>query len=117
MTREPVIVQRSDWAREPDQWVGRVEGKDMDTGTTVLFFSSEVIGAGPPLHYHDYDEVFIVRQGRAMFTIGEHEVEAEAGQILMVPAHVPHKFRNIGPGRLETTDIHVSDHFAQVELE
>ncbi len=117
MSRDPVVLARSDWALEADQWAGRAEGKNMDTGVTVLFFSSEKLGAGPPLHVHEYDEVFIVRQGRALFTVGDREIEAGAGDILMAPAHVPHKFRNLGPGRLETTDIHLSDHFAQVELE
>ena len=56
-------------------------------------------------------------RGCALFTVGDRQITAEAGQILMAPAHVPHKFVNLGPGRLETTDIHLSDHFAQVDLE
>jgi len=38
---------------------------------TVLFFSSDEVGSGLVLHFHPYDEVFIVRQGRARFTIGD----------------------------------------------
>ena len=115
--KEPVLLSRDDWAREPDQWVGRAEGLALGTDVTVLFFSSDRIGAGPKLHVHTYDEVFIIRQGRARFTVGDRVLEAQAGQIVMAPANVPHKFENIGPGRLETTDIHLSDHFAQVDLE
>ena len=117
MTHKPVLLKREDWAAEADRWVGRVEGKDIGTNVTILFFSSDKIGGGPPLHVHSYDEVFIVRQGRARFTIGDETVDAEAGQILLGPANVPHKFENLGPGRLETTDIHLSDHFEQIELE
>lgn len=117
MTRKPVLLKREDWAAEADRWVGRVEGKDIGTNVTVLFFSSDEIGGGPPLHVHLYDEVFVVRQGRARFTIGDETFDAEAGQILLGPANIPHKFENLGPGRLETTDIHLSDHFEQIELE
>ena len=84
---------------------------------TVLFFSSDEIGDGPPLHLHPYDEVFIIRTGRARFTIGNETIEAEAGDILLGPAEVPHKFENLGPGRLETTDIHLSDRHIQTDLE
>ena len=117
MTRKAVRLERGDWARDATHWRGRFEGRDIGTGVTVLFYSTDEIGAGPVLHVHTYDEVFIVRSGRALFTIGDERIEAKAGDILMGPAHVPHKFENLGPGRLETTDIHLSDHFAQVELE
>ena len=117
MSAKPRLLKRHDWAKEDDQWVGRIEGKDLGTNATILFFSSGEIGDGPQLHFHTYDEIFIIRQGRAGFTIGDETFEAEAGDILFGPANIPHKFENLGPGRLETTDIHLSDHFAQVELE
>ncbi|MEM9059045.1 MAG: cupin domain-containing protein [Pseudomonadota bacterium] len=117
MDRLPVVLRREDWARKPDVWSGRAEGAALGTDVTVLFFSSDEVGAGPVLHIHPYDEVFILRQGRARFTIGDLVVEAEAGQILMAPANTPHKFENLGPGRLETTDIHLSRAFIQTDLE
>lgn len=117
MTRKPAVLQRADWPVDDHEWRGRSEGKDLGTNVTVLFFSSDTIGAGPPLHVHPYDEVSIVRQGRAKFTIGSETFEAEAGQILFGPAHVPHKFVNLGPGRLETTDIHLNDRFIQTEID
>ena len=40
-----------------------------------------------------------------------------AGDILLGPANVPHKFENLGPGPLETTDIHLSDRWIQTNLE
>jgi len=110
-------LKRSDWARDPDHWRGRFEGGDIGTNVTVLFFSSDEIGAGPVLHKHPYDEVFIIRQGRAVFTIGDQQIEAEAGDILLGPAETPHKFENLGPGRLETTDIHLNDRLIQTNLE
>ena len=117
MDRAPALIKRDQWAREPDQWVGRFEGMNVGTNVTVLFYSTETIGAGPPLHVHTYDELFIIRQGRARFTVGEQTLEVGAGEIVFGPANIPHKFENIGPGRLETTDIHLSEKFAQTVLE
>lgn len=117
MTGEAKLVKHADWARDEALfWRGRVEGKDLGTQATVLFYSTDKVGAGPVLHVHKYDEIFIVREGHALFTVGDQKIEAEAGDILFGPANVPHKFANLGPGRLETTDVHLSDHFAQVEL-
>lgn len=116
MNRKPAVLQRSDWATDERLWRGRFEGKDLGTDVTVLFFASEQEGAGPVLHLHPYDEVFIVRAGRARFTLGSEEITAEAGQVLLCPAGVPHKFANLGPGLLETTDIHLSDRLIQTNL-
>ena len=65
MSRKAVRLERSAWARDDEIWRGRFEGKDIGADVTVLFFSSDEIGAGPVLHVHPYDEVFIVRTGRA----------------------------------------------------
>ena len=83
----------------------------------MIFYSSDQVGGGPKLHRHPYPEVFIVREGRALFTIGDETIEAKAGQILVAPANVPHKFSNLGPGRLESTDAHVAGAFATEWLE
>lgn len=117
MTRTPVRIPREDWARDAEHWRGRLEGHKLGTNVTVLFFSSDEPGDGPPLHVHPYDELFILRQGRARFTVGDAVIEATAGDIVFGPADVPHKFENLGPGRLETTDIHLNDRLVQTNLE
>lgn len=109
-------VKWANWARAPGVWRGMIEGRQLRTGVTVLFYETDTVGEGPAPHVHDYDEVFIIREGRAMFTIGGREILAETGDVIFGPAQVPHSFRNLGPGRLETTDIHLSDRFAQVSL-
>ncbi len=115
--REPAILHRADWGSSDRGWVGRFEGRNLGTGVTVLFFSTDEVGEGPRWHVHPYDEVFIVREGRALFTIGSRTVRARAGDILLGPANLPHKFHNLGPGRLETTDIHLNDRWIQTDLE
>lgn len=117
MGGKPVILKRKDWASHDALWKGRVEGDDMGTGVTVLFYATEETGVGPTWHVHPYDEIFIIRQGRALFTIGNDKIEAAAGDILLGPANVPHKYHNLGPGLLESTDIHLSPKWIQTDLD
>lgn len=115
---EPVVVHRDQWSTASEQhfWKGAAEGTSLGTNATVLFYTTDKVGEGPRLHVHPYDEIFIVRQGRAMFTIGNQRIAAEAGDVLMGPANVPHKFHNLGPGILETTDIHLAPEWVQSNL-
>jgi mannose-6-phosphate isomerase-like protein (cupin superfamily) len=68
-------------------------------------------GGGPRLHKHPYEEVFVVLEGRATFTVGSTVLEASAGQIVVAPAATPHKFINAGEGPLRQIDIHASERF------
>lgn len=115
--RNPAILHRKDWASHEHLWKGYFQGKDLDTNVTVLFYTTDTLGAGPRWHVHPYDEIFIIRKGYALFTIGEKKIEAKAGDILLGPANIPHKYHNVGPGMLETTDIHLSDRWTQTNLE
>jgi mannose-6-phosphate isomerase-like protein (cupin superfamily) len=74
-------------------------------------------GGGPKLHRHPYEEVFVIHEGAATFTVGDDVIEAAAVQIVVAPASVPHKFVNAGAGRLRQTDIHASDRFITEWLE
>ena len=116
MDRAPQVIRHADWARSAEAWRGHVEGRSLGTGITVLFYATDEVGKGPRLHVHPYDEVFIVRQGRARFEVGDRTIEAAEGDVVLGPAKVPHKFTNLGPGRLETTDIHLSDRWIQTDL-
>ena len=114
---KPRVLDRADWATHSDLfWKGHVEGHTLGTGVTVLFYATEEVGVGPKWHVHPYDEIFIIREGRALFTVGDERFECEKGQVVFGPAGVPHKFVNLGPGRLETTDIHVNDRWIQTNL-
>jgi mannose-6-phosphate isomerase-like protein (cupin superfamily) len=74
-------------------------------------------GGGPRLHRHPYEEVFVVQEGTATFTAGDEKIEAKGGQVVVVPAGVPHKFVNSGTERLRQVDIHASDRFLTEWLE
>jgi mannose-6-phosphate isomerase-like protein (cupin superfamily) len=74
-------------------------------------------GEGPRLHRHPYAEVFIVQEGQATYTVGANVLEVAAGQVVIAPPNVPHKFTNSGTGRLRQVDIHLSKHFITEWLE
>ena len=59
----------------------------------------------------------MVQEGTVTFTAGEEVIEAGAGQVVVVPAGVPHKFVNSGTGPLRQVDIHASDRFITEWLE
>lgn len=109
---------RSDWAYRPGPvWRGRLEGLRAGTDATLAFYETDEIGKGPVLHVHPYAETFIVLEGRGRYQIGDEVIEAEAGDVLIGPADIPHKFTNLGPGRLKTVDIHHSPEWIQQDLE
>jgi mannose-6-phosphate isomerase-like protein (cupin superfamily) len=86
-------------------------------GVDVSFFVVECPpGGGPVLHIHPYEEVFVTLEGEATFTVGEDTIEVSAGQIVVAPANVPHKFVNSGNGPLRQVDIHPSGRIEQVDI-
>ncbi len=87
-----------------------------DTGVSFIVVDAPP-GSGPKLHRHPYEEVFVVQEGSATFTAGDEVIEARAGQVVVVPASVPHKFVNSGSGRLRQVDIHASERFITEWLE
>lgn len=74
-------------------------------------------GEGVRLHKHPYQEIFILQEGVATYTVGTTTLEARAGQIIIAPADTPHKFINSGEGKLKQVDIHLSKRFITHWLE
>jgi mannose-6-phosphate isomerase-like protein (cupin superfamily) len=70
-------------------------------------------GQGAPPHTHTYDELFVIHEGRGRYTVGDETVEAGAGDVVVVPAGLPHGFVSLGPGPLKQTSVHRSPVFEQ----
>lgn len=117
MSDKLLVLDRDQWAEKSDVWQGEFEGNHFGTNVSVMFYTTDQVGRGPSLHLHPYDEIFIVRQGHALFTVGEEQMKVSAGQIVFGPANIPHKYINLGPQRLEMIDIHVTDAFIQEDME
>jgi mannose-6-phosphate isomerase-like protein (cupin superfamily) len=105
----PVISQESlPFSVIAREFVGKDHG---GVGVCILLVDAPP-GRGPSLHRHPYEEIFLIQEGRGTFTVGDEELEAAAGDIVIVPAAQPHAFVNTGDGPLRQVDIHVSPHFA-----
>jgi mannose-6-phosphate isomerase-like protein (cupin superfamily) len=111
------VIDRAEWADDPALWKGEWQGAAAGANISVIFNLQTEPGGGPRLHSHPYPETFIIRSGEAIFTVGGETIRARAGQIVVVPAGVPHKFTNPGPEPLESIDIHESGQFITEWLE
>lgn len=93
------------------EFVGEVQGAP---------FSAYIVraepGRGPRLHTHPYVEVAFTLEGTAIITVGDEEREVNAGGIVVIPAHTPHRFVNSGKTTLRQIDIHASPRFIQRDL-
>ncbi len=105
------VIQQSDLPNH------NLEGRAYGSAVSVIFSRTDRDGSGPRLHRHPYAETFVIRSGRALFRVGDDELVAVGGQILVAPAHVPHKFTVIGPELYEAIHIHASDVFVTEWLE
>lgn len=99
------IVNQSDLPHDSNTF--DFEGAKFDTNLSFIWVDmkpEEEI----KLHSHPYQEIFIIQEGHSTFTVGDETIEAQAGQIVIAPANVPHKFVNTGNVQLKQIDIHVS---------
>ena len=94
----------------------RFEGEGYGSGVSFFLVNNEP-GEGPGLHKHPYSETWIVRGGTALMTADGEDIEAGPGDIMVVGPETPHKFKNVGTGRLDIVCIHSSPRMVQVELE
>lgn len=93
----------------------RFEGRDLG-GPVSMFLIDNEPGKGSALHTHPYPETWVVHRGDVEFTVGGQSSRAAAGDIVVAPANVPHRFLNIGSGRLEMVCIHACDTILQENL-
>jgi mannose-6-phosphate isomerase-like protein (cupin superfamily) len=108
------VIDLSDPARGDDP--NEFQGHHLGANVSLIVVDAPP-GGGPRLHRHPYEEVFVVQGGTATFTAGDEKIEAKGGQVVVVPAGIPHKFVNSGRGRLRQMDIHASDRFLTEWLE
>ena len=62
-------------------------------------------GGSVRLHSHPCEEIFIIQDGSASFIVGSTVLDAVAGQVVIVPPGIPHKFTNSGITPLRQLDI------------
>ena len=110
------VIDRADGRDDGEDWTENYEELPGGAGISLILESTSRAGVGPRLHRHPYAETFLVRRGSATFTVGAEQVEARAGQVLVVPAETPHTFRT-GPDGYEAVHVHASPRFVTEWLE
>jgi mannose-6-phosphate isomerase-like protein (cupin superfamily) len=90
---------------------GTIEGYLHGSQVSIIRSDGPATGTGPRLHRHPYEETFVIHSGRALFTVGEDQLVAGGGQLLVVPALIPHRFEVLDGGRYVATHIHAHDRF------
>ncbi len=94
----------------------KFEGHRYGDVDVSFFLVDSPPGGGAALHTHPYEEVFVTLEGQATFTVGDATIEVGAGQVVVAPAGVPHKFVNSGTGPLRQVDIHPSGRIRQDDI-
>ena len=85
-----------------------LHGEPQGLAGVSLMLATLQPGEGPALHRHPYDEVFVLGDGEATFTIDGDLHRATQDQVVIVLAGVPHAFTNSGNAPLAMTAIHVA---------
>ena len=94
----------------------RFDGENYGAGASFFYVNNDP-GQGTGLHWHPYSETWVVIDGRVLFVVDGEELEATDDAIASIPPETPHKFTNIGDGRLRMLCIHASPRIIQYELD
>ncbi|TCL72898.1 cupin domain-containing protein [Rhizobium sp. BK251] len=105
-------IQRHQEPRLGQSRTVRYEGRHLG-GPVSFFLIDNEPGQGSALHLHPYSETWIVRKGEVEFTVGAEKTRAFAGDVVVAAANIPHRFENVGSGRLELVCIHPSETIVQ----
>jgi len=95
-----VVVPFSDLPLLNSPARGPIAGRHLFEGSAFGLDSlTVVVGESPPgqgvsLHSHDCDELILVHVGRGTYTVGETTIEAGSGDLVVIPAGVPHRWVN-----------------------
>jgi quercetin dioxygenase-like cupin family protein len=100
---ERLVIRASD---APD--LGRLDGgsfhlvqrDQLGLGELSVGLSDNPPGAPGLLHRHSCGEVFVVYEGRGIYTVEETEIIAGPGDMVIIPPNVWHSFRPAGEDRL-----------------
>ena len=90
---------------------GNLVGAEHGATISLILDASEP-GHGPRLHRHPYDETWVVIEGNLTFQLGDTQLDAGPGDLVIAPSGAPHKFVNTGPGRCRLVCIHASPTFS-----
>jgi quercetin dioxygenase-like cupin family protein len=94
MSSKPFVTRPAD--HQPMQVVGErisVLAHSANTGSYEVFLQEGPEGAGPPPHFHPWDESYYVLDGEVDVLLGERMITLRAGEFVHVPRGTVHNFR------------------------
>ena len=88
-----------------------VQRDQLDLGEISIGISDNPPGSGLPgvMHRHSCGEVFVVYEGRGIYTVDNTEIVAEPGDMVIIPPNTWHTFRpDDGPSGLRHVAVYDS---------
>ncbi len=83
------------WDDLPREELNPLIGRRLITGDRMMIAHVYLAkGAIVPKHSHENEQLTYILEGRMRFSFGDDEsevVEIEAGEVLTIPSHLPHK--------------------------
>ncbi|MEO5887493.1 MAG: cupin domain-containing protein [Anaerolineales bacterium] len=110
-----IVLNRDELPRDENTY--EFEGIHYQDSEVSFIWVDMPPGGSVCLHKYPYKEIFIIQEGVSTFMMDSTTLKAVAGQIIIVPADMPHKFVNNGDGQLKQIDIHLSKEFITHWLE
>jgi mannose-6-phosphate isomerase-like protein (cupin superfamily) len=95
----PLVVRsgdRRDIGRTDEGSFQLAQQEELGLGEVAVGISENPPGMKMFRHRHSCGEVFVVYEGRGIYTVGDEEVVAEPGDMVVIPPRTWHSFRPAG---------------------
>ena len=88
---EQIKAQHTDWTRVPVEQLEEGIQRQMIVGENVMLCRLRLApNVVTPAHDHPHEQMTLVERGRVLFTIGDEERTAQAGDVLHFPGGTWH---------------------------
>jgi quercetin dioxygenase-like cupin family protein len=88
---EQIKAQHTDWTRVPVEQPEEGIQRQMIVGENLMLCRLRIApGVVTPAHDHPHEQMTLVERGRVLFTIGDEERIAQAGDVLHFPGGTWH---------------------------
>lgn len=83
--------------------------QEITKNIAAVYDTSLLPGESIPLHYHpDFEELYYVLSGCGLMSVGEEKQEISRGDVVYIPAPMPHTLMNTGDVPLRFITVSVS---------
>jgi quercetin dioxygenase-like cupin family protein len=97
---------KAKWSEIPSEQVRPgVTRRGFGTGDCMLVMNHCAPGMELRPHSHDFDQLALFTQGRAVYTVGDREHEVGPQDVLLIPAGATHFCRPIGDRVVHNIDV------------